>query len=160
MVAAVANQRSLCQRLFRLTANARDPQHKFTALPSGASNFLGGQLQNGLEKTHFRIPNGELRRVYAHGQATRSRGEIIAEQRPLPALVQFARGVKGERAGGDDQSALERLTNCGVDLAVLSHASRLLRAGRTRMSALRLTLARNWSADIPVRFFARHRLVQ
>ena len=52
----------------------------------------------------FRLADGELRGVDADRQPARARREVVAGQRALAALVQFAAAREGQRVGRNDQA--------------------------------------------------------
>jgi hypothetical protein len=66
------------------------------------AHFFGGKFQHGPQQTDF--PNRELRRVHAHGNAADASGLVVAEQRALPAFVEFSPAVQGERTGRNDEA--------------------------------------------------------
>ncbi|WP_197701380.1 hypothetical protein [Micromonospora coxensis] len=73
----------------------------------GAGGGLGGQFQHGSEQTDLGVVDGELGGVHADGDAAGAGGEVVAGQRPLPALVEATLGVEGERVGGNGTAPRE-----------------------------------------------------
>ena len=78
-----------------------------------AIHLLAGERQHRLEEADRGIANGELRRVHADRQAAGSGRGVVARQRALPALVEPAVAVKGQRMRGNDPAVLKRRANAG-----------------------------------------------
>src|SRR5207244_12760779 len=69
------------------------------------ASFLRSDLQDGTQQTEFGIADGELSCVNAHGDSRRTRGQIIARECPLMALIELAFVGERERMRGNYQAS-------------------------------------------------------
>src|SRR5712692_6314670 len=95
----------LCERLVELSANTGD----FYRIAS--ASLLRCQLQHRFQQSHVCIANCELSGVNSHSDTARARGEIVARESALPALVELAFGGEGEGVRRYDKSLAEFLAN-------------------------------------------------
>lgn len=103
VVAEFAHELRFGHGLRSAAADAGDADERL----AGAGHFLGGQRENGMEEADLGIADGELRGVNADREAAHARGEIVARERALAALVETTRGGEREGMGGDDEAVLE-----------------------------------------------------
>ena len=68
-------------------------------------HLVRSQLEQRHKQPNAWLTNGELGRVDPDSQPASARGEIIAEQRSLPTLVQPPLRCQGQRTSGNDKTA-------------------------------------------------------
>jgi hypothetical protein len=125
VVAGVPQQDCLGYRLPGPAAHPADPDEQFAAAVVRPAQLLRRQPQDRLEQADGGFADGELRRVDADGQPADPRVGVVADQRPLPPLVQLAVGRERQRHRRDRQPAAEG----GVNVCRRRHEP----ASRTRV---------------------------
>src|SRR5687767_2025134 len=108
VVAEVAKQCGLPQRLPGLPADAPDSDERSIASAIGAVHLLPRQSTHGPQQPCGRIASRELRGVHADRETARARSGIVARQRALVALVEPPARGQGEWVRRDHESLSQR----------------------------------------------------
>jgi hypothetical protein len=105
----------LCEFCFgeRLLAFAADAGNFHDGM---IASLLCGEPENWLQQAYLGIADGELRCVNGDGNASGTGGKIVAGERALATLIEFALGIERERVGGDDKTSAELFANVGQNL--------------------------------------------
>ena len=117
VVAEIAQQGGFADGLVGLADRAADADEFVLAIGRGigAVHFLPGELQDGLEQAG--LADFKLRGVDADGQSARAGGDVVAQERPLAALVELSGGIERERVGGNGDAFGECLSNRVIHVA-------------------------------------------
>ncbi len=117
VIAKVAQDPGLGDRLAGRTADSADPCQRLRPAGGGSIDLLGDQGQHRAIQAVPRVADGELGRVNTGGDAAGAGGHVISAEGPLPALVQPSRGRQGQRHRGNRPRRGERSRAHGEGLA-------------------------------------------
>ena len=134
VIAEIPQERRLGYRLPGRPADSADRDHR----PPRPGDLLGRQFKDRPEQANARIADRKLRGVDADGEAPDARGEVVAREGPLAALVERARRRQRERMGRDHLPARKPAAHATVAIERLRKLHRAPRNG----SADRATLPR------------------
>jgi hypothetical protein len=103
VVAAAHGKFRLANGLRRAAHDARDFHQVGHGVVPGISGaqLLHRKFQDRFEQAEARVADFELRGVYAHRHATGARGQVVAREGALAALIELACGGQRQRVRGD-----------------------------------------------------------
>ena len=102
MVAKAQRRLRLGERLLGATAEAGDLDEGARVLREFLVDRARGQLEYGIEEAVVLFADLELRGVHADGEAADAGGHVVAGDRALVALGEFAVRIQRQGLRGDD----------------------------------------------------------
>ncbi len=131
MEAEIRQTSGFARGLRGVAAHSADAHERLSPPAVGAVHFVSRELQHGIEQTHTRVADGELRRVHADGHAPGAGGDVVPRERALTAFVQATFGGQREGVRRDDGASCDDTLNVGPRAASCSEsAGSILEMGR------------------------------